>query len=158
MVICRICKMAVPLDAIDQIGLGYCHLPKNCHGGIRIVVTMAICLESVDRIWSTDSSRTLTKASKWPFFTTIPTRTAVKMAILMAVRTTVRNELSRQFLWKHHDNLFLTVVPTAVRMISWHYKVPANAILTTVPNAVRIFTDLVLSTLSNHRENVYHDS
>ena len=71
MVICRICKMTVPLaNSVNRIQ------STELAGGIVIypkivtmvlvetAVTMAICPELVNQMRSTDSSRTPAKASK----------------------------------------------------------------------------------------------
>ena len=67
------------------------------------------------------------------------------------------DRFSRLFHKNRRNNLFLTMVPTAVRMTSWRYEVLAYIILTAVLIAVGILTMLVLTTVLNcRRENVSH--
>ena len=65
--------MTIPLaNSVDWIGRGHCHLPKNCYNSsYRTAMTMATFLELVDRIRSTESSRSVAKASKRLFFTVV---------------------------------------------------------------------------------------
>ena len=141
MVICGICKMTVPLansvDCIWSIELARSIViyPKIVMAVlVGTAMTIAICPQSVDRMRPTDSSRTPVKASKWPFFMTVP-------------GSSYKN---------HREKTILTAVETAVRITSWHFQRHSHG--GSRETVVRILTAPVLTKISNHHENVSHGS